>query len=311
MNKNYLITGGLGLIGSALANSLKGNICVISRTAKHKNRIKKETVKVHTKDLQNITTKDLENIDIIYHCASTTDNYNIFTDPYRDTNTNIVGTIHLLEECKKLKRRPKIVYLSTFYVYGNTYDLCKKPLNEHSLVNPLGSYPVTKYTAEKYIELYGQLFSIPYLIVRLTNVYGPDEDYDNPQKGALNYLIMEALKGNDIPLYKGGRFHRDYIFIDDVIKALKTIEKKENEIFVVGSGKSIEFKKIVTEALELSRSTSKIKNIPSPPFHKIVGVNNFAADIRKIKKLGWKPKVSIEQGIKQVITHYKSLMRNE
>lgn len=303
--RNYIVTGGFGMIGSAIVNSLPGKVTIVSRSNKNRERIQRKNYRVKLKSILDLKTKDLENIDVIYHCASTSHNYNIFTDPFLDVETNITATIHLLELCKAMKKKPQIIYLSTFYVYGNTYDFLQKPLNEKSPVNPLGSYPTSKYSAEKFIELYGRLFSIPYVICRLTNVYGPEEKFDNPQKGALNYLIMEALKGSDIPLYNGGHFFRDYIYIDDVISALLTVEDKSNEIYVVGSGKSIEFRSIIARAIKLAKSTSKIVDIKPPTYHTYVGTNNFASDVRRIRTLGWKARTSITVGLSKVIARYR------
>src|SRR5260221_3501130 len=118
MDTRYLITGGFGLIGSALANSIPESVTILSRSETHKTRVDKN-VPVILKDLKDISTDDVKNVDIIYHCASTVDNYNVLTDPFLDVRTNIDGTIYLLEACKNLSRKPKIIYLSTFFVYGN------------------------------------------------------------------------------------------------------------------------------------------------------------------------------------------------
>ena len=127
-NTSYLITGGYGLIGSALANLLAGNIIILTRSEKNKHRLTKD-VKTIVKDLLRIEKTDLEGIDIVYHLASTVDNYSVLTNPYLDVETNINGTIRLLEICKNLSRKPKIIFLSTFFVYGNEYDKTKIPIN--------------------------------------------------------------------------------------------------------------------------------------------------------------------------------------
>src|SRR3989344_8526160 len=103
MPKNSsLITGGLGMIGSALANSLSGDTCIITRSTKNANRLERKDVKVVVKDIGDVTKRDLVGYDVIYHCASTVDNYNILTDPFIDVETNVKGTLKLLEACKDL-----------------------------------------------------------------------------------------------------------------------------------------------------------------------------------------------------------------
>lgn len=306
---SYLVTGGYGLIGSLLVNTLEGKVTLLSRSEKHKERVTRKDLKVILKDLNKIEKKDIEGVDILYHLASTVDNYNVLSNPYIDVETNITGTIRLLEICKSLPKKPKIIYPSTFFVYGNEYDRTHKPINEESRTDPLAIYPATKLCTESIIKLYWRLYGIPYLICRLTNVYGESEDYDNKKKGALNYLIMQAVKGEPISLYKGGNFYRDYLYVTDVVAALKFLEEKKisSETYLIGSGKPILFKDIINYLLELTNKKSMIQEIEPPPFHKVVGINNFVADTTKIRKLGWKPKVDYREGIKRIVKRYQSL----
>jgi UDP-glucose 4-epimerase len=305
---SYLITGGFGLIGSALANISNGPITILSRTTNHKERITKK-VKVILKDLQKITKKDIKGIDVIYHCASTVDNYNVLTNPFIDVETNIIGTIKLLEACKDLPKKPKIIFFSTFFIYGNQYSATKKPLNEDSKTEPLAIYPATKLTVESIIKLYSKLYGVPYLICRLTNVYSEKEDFNNKKKGGLNYMIMQAVKGESISVYKGGDFKRDYILLDDVISAVKFLESKKiiNDTYLIGYGKAVLFKKIVSYLHKLTNRKSQINIIEPPHFHKIVGITDFIADTSKLNKLGWTAKVDYKEGIRRIVETYKTL----
>ncbi len=306
---SYLITGGFGLIGSAIANTLQGNITILTRSAKHSDRIIRKDITVVQKDLSQLIESDLENIDVIYHCASTVDNYNVLTDPYIDVETNINGTIRLLEACKNLTKKPKIIFLSTFFVYGNEYDRTHTPINEESRTEPLAIYPATKLCTESIIKLYFRLYNIPYLICRLTNVYSENEEYTNKKKGALNYLIMQALKGEPLFVYNGGEFFRDYIFLDDVINVLMLLEEKSNnDLYLIGYGQRILFKQIMNHIHEITGRKSTIKNVEPPSFHNVVGINNFVADTSKITSLGWKPKIDYKSGIERIVNRYKNLL---
>lgn len=306
----YLITGGLGLIGSAITQTLSGEVTILSRSSAHLDRLKRKDVRLITKDLKNLERKDIESVDVIYHCASTVDNYNVLTNPYIDVETNISNTIKLLEICKDLPKKPKIIYFSTFFVYGNEYDRTHKPINEESKTEPLAIYPATKLCTESIIKLYSRLYKIPYLICRLTNVYDEHEDFNNKKKGGLNYMIMQAVKGNPLIVYKGGNFLRDYIYLDDVISAIKFLEEKkiENDTYLIGFGKPILFKNIIDYLYEITGKKSQITQIDPPEFHKAVGINNFVADISKIKKLGWRPKIYYQEGVKKIVDSYKSLL---
>lgn len=305
-NMSYLITGGYGLIGSAVANTLPGKVTILARSLNHKERIKREDVKIILKNLSDIKKSDLEGIDVVYHFASTVDNYNVLTNPYLDVETNINGTIRLLEACKELEKKPKIVFLSTFFVYGNEYDKTKTPINEDSKTDPLAIYPATKLCTESVIKLYSRLYNISYLICRLTNVYSENEDYNNKKKGGLNYMIMQTVKGETLSVYKGGDFFRDYIHVDDIVSALDFLVNKNisNDTFLVGHGKSVLFKDIIDYVHKLTDKKSEIKEVDPPFFHSVVGIGNFVADISKIKKLGWDSKIDYKEGIKKVVDKY-------
>lgn len=308
-NISYFITGGYGLIGSKIADTMEGNITILTRSKLHEERITKKKIRVLVKDIKNLIAEDLKGIDVIYHLASTVDNYNVLIHPYLDVETNINGTIRLLEICKNLAKKPKIIFLSTFFVYGNEYDKTKIPINENSKTEPLAIYPATKLCTESIIKLYFRLYGIPYLICRLTNVYSENEDYNNKKKGGLNYIIMKAVKGETLSVYKGGDFYRDYIHVDDVVSALAFLEDKniKNETFLVGFGEPVLFKDLVNYIHELTDKKSEIIEVEPPFFHKAVGINSFAADISKIKKLGWTPKIDYKEGLRRVVEKYKEL----
>ncbi|QQG41070.1 MAG: NAD(P)-dependent oxidoreductase [Candidatus Levyibacteriota bacterium] len=311
MKHSYLVTGGFGLIGSTLINSLDGDVVILSRTRKNEERVIRQDVKILLKDLNSLRVNDLKNIDIIYHCAGTVDNYHVLTDPYIDVKTNINGTINLLECCRKLQIPPKIICLSTFFVYGNEYTRTKNPINEDSKTDPLALYPITKLASESIIKLYSRLFNIPYLICRLTNVYGEKEDFSNSKKGALNFLIMKAIKGEKINVYSGGEYYRDYIFVKDVVSALQFLEEKSvNDTFLIGYGKPILFKDIISYLHQLTDKKSEIGQIDPPEFHKIVGITDFIADTSKINSLGWFPSIDYKEGLKIIVERYKSLLKH-
>ncbi len=308
---SYLVTGGFGLIGSALTNAIEGKVTVLTRSEKGKARIKRNDIAILLKTLDQLAEEDVKGIDVVYHCASTVDNYNVLTDPYIDVKTNLEGTISLLEICKKLEHKPKIIFPSTFFVYGNEYDKTKKPINEESKTDPLAIYPATKLCAESIIKLYSRLYDIPYLICRLTNVYGEEEYYDNKKKGALNYLIMQVLIGKPLSIYKGGDFYRDYIYVDDVVRALRFLEDKTNDTYLIGYGQSVLFKDIIDYVDKASSGISEIKEIEVPNFHKVVGTTNFVADITKIRSLGWNPEIDYKEGLTRVIHKYKKIIEEK
>lgn len=308
MKSSYLITGGLGFIGSSLANAIEGAVTIVSRSDEHRDRIKRKDAKFIIKNISKLEKSDIDNIDVIYHCASTVHNYHVLTDPYLDIDINLNGAVRLLELCKDLPKRPKIIYLSTFFVYGNEYSRTKKVITEESKTEPLGIYPATMLCAESIIKLYSRIYDIPYIICRLANVYGEREGFGDSKKGVLNFLIMKAVKGENINLYNGGNFYRDYIHVDDVVSALRFLERKtSNDLFLIGYGKPVKFKDMLDYILEQTGKRSRIIDIEPPPFHKAVGITNFVADTSKINSLGWRAAIDYRIGLQRVIEFCKSL----
>jgi nucleoside-diphosphate-sugar epimerase len=305
---SYVITGGLGLIGSALTNAIKNPVTIINRSNNKRIKITNQDAKIVIKDIKEISTDDLINAKTIFHCASTVDNYNVLSDPYIDIETNINGTIHLLEQIKQLKNKPLLVYLSTFFVYGNEYDKTKIPVDENSHTDPLAIYPASKLCTESIIKLYSRLYGINYLITRLTNVYSENENYTNKKKGALNYMIMQAVLGKPLYVYKGGNFVRDYIHVDDVVSALLFLEKSQKkDTFLIGYGTPVPFQTIITYVHNLTGNKSKIISIEPPEFHNVVGIHNFIANTSKINNLGWNAKIDYKTALSRIVDHYKTI----
>lgn len=300
-----LITGGLGFIGSVLANRLcrDHTVRVVSRSTRGLQRLSHpELIEVKVSLVQDISGKDCDDVDLVIHCASTVDNYNIQTDPYLDIRTNCDGTIAVLEACRR--RRPKFLFLSTFFVYGNPPSL---PANEDTLCQPLGLYPATKLCAEQFCRIYARLYGFDLNICRLTNVYGPGESYDNSKKAALNYLIRKAQIGEPIELYRNGEFIRDYIYIDDVVQAIETVIRHAppGELYLIGSGLTRRFREVMDVLHSLTGKRSTIRSVKPPTFHEAVGISDFSADISKIKSLGWLPAVDIEEGLRRTLKSYE------
>ena len=123
-------------------------------------------------------------------------------------------------------------------------------------------------------------------------------------------MIMQAVKGDRLTVYKGGNFLRDYIYLDDVIDAIKFLEEKNiiNDTYLIGFGKPVLFKTIISYLHEITGKKSEIIETEPPEFHKVVGITNFVADTSKISRLGWKPKVDIKEGIKRIVNRYTALI---
>jgi len=309
MVRKVLITGGLGFIGSHLARecvSAGHEVRLLSQTDRKIKNIAgiEEKVNLIIKGVKDIAEQDVSEIDWLFHCASTTDNYNIHEAPYLDTEVNCIGTLAVLESCRRYNPHAKIVYPSTFFVNGNLSQL---PATPDSPCEPLGLYPATKLAAEHFCKIYGKVFGLDTTIARLTNVFGVNEQRDNKKKAAFNNLIRLAVEGKEVPVYSNGDFIRDYIYVADVASALVTLAEKgeTGKVYYVGNGQPIKFKQLMDIVIE-EAGAGILVPIEPPQFHKSVGIVDYYCDNTSIKKLGWESKISMREGIRRVVQEYKN-----
>ncbi len=157
------------------------------------------------------TDYEIKSNEVLYF-ISTIDNYNVFTNPYIDIETNLTTLIKTLESCKD--KDVTFNFISSWFVYGNV-DL---PAKESAYCDPKGFYSITKRTAEQLLISYCETFNIKYRILRLANVLGESDHKVSKKKNALQYMINELKAGNTVSLYDGGEAYRDYIYVDDALK---------------------------------------------------------------------------------------------
>ena len=303
------MTGGLGFIGSHLVESLsKKNhkIMVLTKTLSKRSNIQKSIKKIDIKkiDITNFgkVGKIIESFkpDVIIHLAGNTSHSISFEKPLQDVDSNTKTTLFLLEKIKNLNLSCKFILGSTFIVIGKPKKL---PVTENTPCNPTTIYGTNRLASEHLCKIYHQVYGINTNIFRITNSYGPREQII-PNKNAVNFLIHQAFKNKKINIYNNGKFFRDLIYVDDVIDGINIILKKgkPGELYWISSGKKLWFKKL---AILLQKFTNCEINYPlTPKYTKKVDVGNFVVDNSKLKKLGWKPKISIEQGIKETISFF-------
>lgn len=240
--------------------------------------------------------------DILYF-ISTIHNYNVLDNPHLDIETNLTVLIKVLEECKK-KEIDTFNFISSWFVYGKCDDL---PAKETSYCNPKGFYSITKRSAEQLLISYCETFGINYRILRLCNVIGDYDSKSSIKKNAIQYMIEELYKGNDINLYDNGENIRDFMYVSDVSRAIKLcIDKSpKNSITNIGSGHPHKIKELMIYSKEKLNSGGNFINVDPPEFHKIVQVKDMFLDNTKLKNLGFKEKSNIYESIDRIIENIR------
>ena len=304
-NKNILITGGTGQIGSFLSESLVdngANVTVLGRKISNLKEIKSlvESKKIkfveydliNEKNLELVRTK-LENIDYLLHFSSEMAELfsSLLKNAMHSVNLNLKGIIQLL---KFLPHLDGILYASSIGVYGIPKYL---PIDEECPTNPVTFYGCGKLGAEKYLKLFSNTHSVPLTIMRYSSVYGPR----NRTKRALPTFINLALEDKPITLHGNGDTFNDFIYISDVIDATKSgILRNQSEIYNIGSGIKCTVLQLAQKIIELTNSKSQIKYSNKSSDY------DYVFDISKAKNnLGFSPKVSIEEGLMKEIAWHK------
>lgn len=308
----FLITGGSGFVGSHLVDSLlqKNHKVVVLTKSKKKisnleNNLKK--IKLETIDITNFKklekSIEINKPDVIIHLAGQTSHSKSFDEPLMDIEINSKSTLVILEKLRKMKKNCKFLLGSTFVVTGKPTKL---PIDEESTTNPTSLYGANRLLSEHYCKIYHELYGIDTKIFRITNSYGAREQII-PNKNAVNYLIHEAFLGNKIPIYHNGKFFRDLIYISDVISGINKIIQhgKPGHLYWISSGKKTWFYEF--GMLLEKHSSAKIKFVKPSKYTKKVDVGNYVVNNDKLKKLGWSPKIDLENGILKTLKYFQSI----
>ena len=307
-----LVTGADGFIGSHLCQFLlKENheIIAISRNFKQLPTLISNSDKV---DFNQVDVTDFSNLskiiikqkpNIIIHLAGETSHKQSFENPIYDVDVNTKSTLCILETIKQSKLKTRFILGSTFIVVGKPETL---PVNEDTACNPSTIYGINRLSSEYFCKVYHNMYDLDAISFRITNAFGPREQYLTPTKNAFNYLIYQAYKGKDITIYDEGKFFRDIIFVNDVISGINTIIKNgvSGNLYWISSSKKTWFYEIGKLLEELT--TGRVKYVESPSYNNKVDVGNFVVDNSKLQSIGWKIETSVKDGIKETLDYFKS-----
>lgn len=294
----YIVTGGAGFIGSHLVERLAKNnevIVIDNFSIGKKKNLKniKENIKIVNADIRNLTQikKYFKNIDCVFHLAALADIVPSIDNPDDYYSTNVSGTYNVikLSVANNVKR---FVYSASSSCYGIPK---KYPTPENSKISPQYPYALTKRLGEEIVLHFGKVYNINTTSLRFFNVYGPRARTSGTYGAVFGVFLAQKLAGKPFTLVGNGNQTRDFTYVTDIVDALILVSKSnnlKNEIFNIGSGKTISINKIIEL---LKGDVVKIPKRPGEP-------EITFADIKKIKKFtDWKPKVGISEGISKLL----------
>lgn len=305
-----LITGGAGFIGSHVVDKFleAGHwVAVVDdlSTGRQENlNPKAEFHQISITDRQKLAEIfEKEKPEIVCHQAAQVSVRNSVTDPIFDAQSNIIGTINLLELVRKHQIK-KFIFASTGgAIYGDTETI---PTPETHAEKPVCPYGISKLAAEKYIQFYGQQFKFPCVILRYGNVYGPRQD-PHGEAGVVAIFAGSLFHDRECIINGDGKQTRDFIYVGDVAAAnLKALNYPQSAILNIGTGKETDINtlyQIMAEAYrELSRKDPlPVQHGPTKPGEQ----RRSCVEIVKAKKeLGWSPQVELADGLKKTLKSF-------
>ena len=316
MNKNIIVTGGLGFIGSNLIDLLISkkysviNLDKVSYSSnfynlkEHKNNTKYKFIKcdLNSKKILNILLKYKPIC--IFNLAAETHVDRSIDGPKNFINSNVLGTFNLLEAFKTFssKHNSKLVHISTDEVYG---DILKGRSDENYSYKPSSPYAASKAASDHLVYSYIRTYKIPAIISNCSNNYGPKQ---HPEK-LIPKLIYSIINNKELPIYGKGKNSREWLHVKDHCMALfKVFEKgKIGEFYNIGSNKNLNNIQITKALIKIAKNfiaighRVKIKYIADRPGHD----QRYALNSNKIKKkLKWKPKIKFDNGLKETFLWY-------
>ena len=306
-NKKILVTGGAGFIGHHLVADLvaqKNQVVVVDNLSSGKRKNVPASATFYQTDVRN--KEDIKNIfekekpQIVFHFAAKPLVDEAHKNPYEAIETNVMGTVNILEQCRSAGNLESIVMVSSDKAYGKSNKL---PYTEETPLNGDHPYDVSKSAADLIAMTYFKTYKLPIVITRFSNVYGPgDTNFSRIIPG-----IMEAMiKNKDFLIRSDGKMVREYTYVKDISQAciVLAVQTKENKGHAFNFGS-----KNIFSVIEV---VQKMQGILGKKLeHKVLNIakNEIPKqhlDWSKAKaRLAWEPKFSFENGIKESFEWYK------
>ena len=294
-----LVTGGAGFIGSNLVDRLVklGHQVIVldnlstgrlSNLLQVKNKI--EFVNVDVTNSENSIGQYFHNVDWVFHLAGLADIVPSIKNPYSYFQTNVKGTLNILEASKKIKIK-KLIYAASASCYGIPD---KYPTDEKSKIDPQYPYALTKFLGEQLVIHWAKVYHMPNISLRFFNAYGPRSRTTGAYGAVFGVFLAQKLAEKSLTIVGDGKQTRDFIHIFDLVDVMVKIAQngKNGEVYNVASGQETSINLV---ANIIGGNKVKIPKRPGEP-------DRSLADISKIKAhFNWQPKITINEGIKMLL----------
>jgi len=302
-----LVTGGAGFIGSHVADAYinQGHeVVIIDNLSTGRKEFVNPKARFFELDIRSDKAHRLileEKFDVINHHAAQINVRKSTDDPIFDADVNILGTLNLLEAAKKTGVKRFIFASTGGAIYGEQDYF---PANEEHPTKPISPYGIGKLTVEKYLYYYNYVFGMSYVVLRYSNVYGPRQN-PHGEAGVVAIFCERMLTGEKATINGDGKQTRDYVFVEDVVRAnvLALETDHVNEIYNIGTGKETDVNTIFCKLRDMIDLKIEEFHGPAKPGEQRRSVIDPA---KAEKLLGWKPVYDLEEGLKATVEFFKS-----
>jgi UDP-glucose 4-epimerase len=304
-----LVTGGAGFIGSRIALALGEaghGVTVLDDLSTGDKQAVPKGAKLVEADIRDAAAVKaaVDGQEAVIHLAAQALVPESVADPQKAFDINLVGGQNLLEAMRNTGVR-RLVYSSSAGVYGSPERV---PVQEDDLKIPLSPYGATKYAFESLASAYHASYGLDVVMFRYFNPYGPTEDHD-PETHAVPNFIKAILQNQPVPLHWNGEQQRDFFYVDDIARAhVMGLDLKGLHYYNLGSGKATAVKDVVELIFKITGRRTDIQDLGERPGDP----PRLMADITKVQReLGWRPEVSLEDGLRRTIAGIEKRLGRE
>ena len=303
---HILVTGGAGFIGSHLVRQLldaQHTVVVLDDMStgalKHLSGLDVVLWKRDVRDRDIVQQIVFENFDVIVHLAAQTMVDVSIKEPVFDASENIMGTLNVLEAARQCGAR--VIFASTAAAYGDVAEM-DLPVKESQALHPQSFYGLTKVGAEKYLQLYHDIYGLDYVVCRFANVYG-ERQGDKGEGGVISIFAKRIAAGKDITIFGDGEQTRDFIYAGDIARGIcKAITTEHvNAVYNLSTQTEISL-------LHLVKVMSDIMGEKIEPHFDVPREGDIYRSVLSNEKAGvyldWKPECSLEEGLEKTLKYF-------
>lgn len=315
-NRQVIITGGLGFIGSNLAHRLLdlgarvtlvdslipeygGNLFNISDI--------RDRVCVNISDVRDPYAMHhlVEGHDFLFNLAGQTSHLDSMREPEVDLEINCRSQLSILETCRHVNPSIRIVFAGTRQIYGKPKYF---PVDEAHPLHPVDVNGINKIAGEMYHLLYCTVYGIRCCVLRLTNTYGPRMRVKDARQTFLGIWLRQIIEGHPIRVFGDGTQRRDFNFVDDVVDAMLLAASSDTavgKVYNLGSPEVISLKDLAALLVE-TNAGGQYETVPFSDELKKIDIGDYYSDFRKIATdLDWHPKVNLREGLARSLDYYR------